>query len=139
MTKFLLRRLVNYVILVFIATSLAYILAAVSLNPKSNYESRNPPPPAAVISAKLDSLNLNPDTPVLVRYGHWLDDLAHGNLGTEVQGGSVNADVGRRLWVSGQLLLIGTILGGILGVAIGAWSAVRQYKFIDHFFTCPRS
>ncbi len=135
MTKFLLRRLVNYVILVFIATSLAYILAAVSLNPKSNYENRNPRPPEAVISAKLDSLNLNPDTPVFVRYGHWLDDLAHGNLGSEVQGGSVNADVGRRLWVSGQLLLVGTILGGILGVAIGAWSAVRQYKFIDHFFT----
>ena len=86
MTKFLLRRLVNYVILVFIATSLAYILAAVSLNPKSNYENRNPKPPEAVISAKLDSLNLNPDTPVFVRYGHWLDDLAHGNLGSEVQG-----------------------------------------------------
>jgi peptide/nickel transport system permease protein len=135
LTKFLLRRLVNYVILVFIATSLAYILAAVSLNPKSNYENRNPKPPEAVISAKLDSLNLNPDTPVLNRYGHWLDDLVHGNLGSEVQGGSVNADVGRRLWVSGQLLLVGTILGGILGVVIGAWSAVRQYKLIDHFFT----
>jgi peptide/nickel transport system permease protein len=52
-----------------------------------------------------------------------------------VQGASVNADVGRRLWVSGQLLLIGTVVGGLLGVAVGAWSAVRQYKPIDHFFT----
>lgn len=135
MTKFLLRRLVNYLILVFIATSLAYILAAISLNPKSNYEGRNPPLPPSTISAKLDSINSNPATPVLVRYGHWLDDVAHGNLGIEVQGDSINADIGRRLWVSGQLLLIGTILGGLAGVAIGAWSAVRQYKFIDHFFT----
>ena len=135
MTKFLVRRLVNYVILVFIATSMAYILAAISLNPKSNYEGRNPKPPEAVINAKLDSLNLNPATPVLVRYGHWLGDLAHGNLGYEVQGGSVDEDVGRRLWVSGQLLLIGTIVGGIAGVAVGAWSAVRQYKFVDQFFT----
>jgi peptide/nickel transport system permease protein len=126
---------VNYVILVFIATSLAYILAAVSLNPKSQYEGRNNPPPPAVINAKLDAFNLNPDTPVLVRYGHWLDDLFHGNLGYEVQGDSVNDDVGRRLWVSGQLLLIGTIVGGLIGVVIGAWSAVRQYKIIDHFFT----
>ena len=59
----------------------------------------------------------------------------HGNLGLEVQGGSVNDDVGRRMWVSGQLLLIGTIIGGLVGVAIGAWSAVRQYKFVDNFFT----
>jgi peptide/nickel transport system permease protein len=135
LTKFLVRRLVNYVILVFIATSMAYILAAISLNPKSNYEGRNPPIPPAQVTAKLDSLNLNPATPVIVRYGHWLDDLAHGSLGYEVHGDSVNADVGRRLWVSGQLLLIGTIVGGIAGVAVGAWSAVRQYKFIDHFFT----
>jgi peptide/nickel transport system permease protein len=135
LSKFLLRRLVNYIILVFIATSLAYILAAVSLNPKSAYEGRNPRPPQAVINAKLDAYNLNPDTPVLVRYGHWLKDLLHGDLGYEVQGGSVNDDVGRRLWVSGQLLLIGTIVGGIVGVAIGAWSAVRQYKFVDHTFT----
>lgn len=135
MTKFMLRRLANYLVLVFIATSLAYILAAVSLNPKSNYEGRNPRPSQAVISEKLDALNLNPSTPVLVRYGHWLGDLAHGNLGFEVQGGAVNADVGRRLWVSGQLLLIGTVVGGIAGIAVGAWSAVRQYKLVDHFFT----
>jgi peptide/nickel transport system permease protein len=131
----MLRRFVNYFILVFIATSLAYILAAVSLDPKSNYVGRAKPPPPAVIALKLKSINADPNTPVLVRYGHWLDDVVHGDLGKEVQGGSVNADVGRRLWVSGQLLLIGTVVGGIIGVAIGAWSAVRQYRFIDHFFT----
>ena len=131
----MLRRLANYLVLVFIATSLAYILAAVSLNPKSNYLGRNPRPSAQVINEKLDALNLNPATPILVRYGHWLDDVAHGDLGSEVQGGSVNADVGRRLWVSGQLLLIGTVIGGLAGIAVGAWSAVRQYKLVDHFFT----
>ncbi|HEY2273619.1 MAG TPA: ABC transporter permease [Jatrophihabitantaceae bacterium] len=135
MTKFMLRRFVNYLILVFIATSLAYILASVSLHPKSNYLGRNPRPSDAVINSTLDSINANPNTPILDRYGHWLDDIVHGDLGTEVQGGSVNADVGRRLWVSGQLLVIGTIVGGLAGVAVGAWSAVRQYKFSDHFFT----
>jgi peptide/nickel transport system permease protein len=131
----MLRRFVNYLILVFIATSLAYILASVSLHPKSNYLGRNPRPSDAVINSTLDSINANPNTPILDRYGHWLDDIVHGDLGTEVQGGSVNADVGRRLWVSGQLLVIGTIVGGLAGVAVGAWSAVRQYKFSDHFFT----
>jgi glutathione transport system permease protein len=135
LAKFMLRRFVNYFILVFIATSLAYILAAVSLSPKSNYTTRAKPPSPAVISQKLDSINANPDTPVITRYGRWLDDVVHGDLGKEVQGGSVNGDVGRRLWVSGQLLLIGTILGSLIGIAIGAWSAVRQYKPVDHFFT----
>src|SRR5438477_5130540 len=94
LAKFMLRRFVNYFVLVFIATSLAYILAAVSLNPKSNYVGRAKPPPPAVVTAKLNSINANPATPVLVRYGHWLDDLVHGDLGKEVQGGTVNSDVG---------------------------------------------
>jgi peptide/nickel transport system permease protein len=131
----MLRRFVNYLILVFIATSLAYILASVSLHPKSNYLGRNPRPSDAVITSTLNSINANPDTPILDRYGHWLNDLVHGDLGTEVHGDSVNSDVGRRLWVSGQLLVIGTIVGGLAGVAVGAWSAVRQYRFSDHFFT----
>jgi peptide/nickel transport system permease protein len=135
LAKFMLRRLANYVILVFIATSLAYILAAVSLDPKSNYEGKNPRPSDDVITSILNNANLNPATPLYDRYGHWIDGLAHGDLGIEVQGGSVNADVGRRLWVSGQLLLIGTVLGGLIGVGVGAWSAVRQYKFVDHFFS----
>jgi peptide/nickel transport system permease protein len=132
---FMARRFVNYVILVFIATSLGYILAAVSLDPKSDFEGKNPRPSDSAIAQLLDSRNLNPQTPIYDRYGHWLKDLAHGSLGTEVQGGSVNSDVGRRLWVSGQLLLIGTVLGGLVGVAVGAWSAVRQYKLVDHFFS----
>jgi peptide/nickel transport system permease protein len=131
----MLRRLVNYVVIVFIATSIAYLLAAASFHPKSNYTGRAHPPSAAVITEKLNSINANPDVPLIDRYGHWLDGLVHGNLGTEVQGGSVNADVGRRLWVSGQLLLIGTVLGGLVGVAIGAISAVKQYSVLDHFFT----
>ena len=131
----MLRRFVNYFVLLFIAVSVSYLLAAVSLDPKSNYTGRAHPPSPAVIIEKLDSINANPAVPVIDRYGHWLDDLVHGNLGTEIQGGSVNADVGRRLWVSGQLLLIGTVLGGLIGVAIGAWSAVKQYRFVDHFFT----
>jgi peptide/nickel transport system permease protein len=135
LAKFMLRRLANYVILVFIATSLAYVLAAVSLDPKSDYEGKNPRPSDAVITSILNDRNLNPQTPLYDRYGHWIDGLAHGSLGTEVQGGPVNADVGRRLWVSGQLLLIGTILGGLIGVTVGAWSAVRQYKPVDHFFS----
>lgn len=135
LAKFMLRRFVNYLILVFIATSMAYLLAAVSLDPKSNYEGKTPQPSAQVINEKLDSLDANPNTPVLHRYVTWLDGVVHGNLGKEIQGGSVNGDVGRRLWVSGQLLLIGTVVGGLVGVAIGAWSAVRQYSFVDHFFT----
>ncbi|MCD0485688.1 ABC transporter permease [Streptacidiphilus sp. ASG 303] len=135
MGRFLLRRLANYMVLVIVASCLAYFLAALSLNPRSNFESKNPRPPEAVISKTLQEYNLDPHTPVFERFGHWAADVATGNLGKNVKGGSVNDDFGRRVGVSVRLLLISTLLGSLGGVFLGAWGAIRQYRFFDRFTT----
>ena len=135
MAKFLARRMANYVILVAVATSAAYMLASVSLKPRANLEGRNPPPPPAAVDARLTELNINDKTPVLERYKNWVSGLAHGDFGKTWQGDSVNAEMSRRIGVSLRLLLIATIFGGLLGVLAGAWGAVRQYQFSDHAVT----
>lgn len=135
MAKYLIRRFVNYLVLIAIASSLAYLLAASSLDPKANFLSKHPTPSMSVINEELNGLNLNPDTPILVRYGHWVDGVVHGDLGETWQGASVNAEFGRRVWVSTRLLLVATIFGSIIGVLVGAWGAIRQYKFFDRSTT----
>ena len=135
MWKFLLRRLANSIILVVVATSFAYILAASTLNPRVHYEGRNPPPPEKVIDRVLTEYNINNKTPVLERYWTWAKGVLHGDFGKTWDGDSVNAEMGRRILVSTRLVLIGTIVGAILGVLVGAWSAVRQYKLFDHVST----
>lgn len=135
MAKFLFRRMVYLVILVVIATSLAYLLAAAELNPRLKYEGRNPPPSAASINASLNELNMNPNTPILTRFGRWAGDVAHGDLGKTVDGVSVNSEIGARMWVSLRLVLVGSIIGAIIGCAIGAYSAVKQYRISDHVMT----
>jgi len=135
MAKFLLRRTANYVILVAVATSAAFMLASVSLKPRANFEGRNPPPPEAVIDARLTELNMNDKTPVLTRYKNWVSGVVHGDFGKTIDGNSVNQELARRVGVSLRLLLIATIIGGLLGVLAGAWGAVRQYQFSDHAVT----
>jgi peptide/nickel transport system permease protein len=39
------------------------------------------------------------------------------------------------MWESGQLLLVGTILGGVLGIAAGAYAAVKQYRLPDNLLS----
>jgi peptide/nickel transport system permease protein len=124
--------LLNYAILVALATTLGYCLAAATLNPRAVFEGRNPPPPPSVVEHYLNDLNLNDHTPVLQRYGHWLAGAVHGDFGTSVGGDSVTAEMRRRIGVSLRLLLIGSVLGGLLGVSIGVLGAVRQYKLSDH-------
>jgi peptide/nickel transport system permease protein len=131
MTGFLLRRLLYLVCLVVVSTSVAYLLAATQLNPRARYEGRNPPPPAAVVDATLDSLNMNDKVPVLTRFGRWGSGLLRGDLGRTIDNQAVNAEIGRRMWVSLRLVLIASVVGTVLGVAAGAFGAVKQYRLSD--------
>jgi peptide/nickel transport system permease protein len=135
MGRFLLRRLVNYLVLVTVATTLGYFLAASSLNPRANFQGRNPPPPPAAVNASLDALNMNDQTPITQRYATWAAGVLHGDFGRTIDNDSVNAEMGRRIGVSLRLLLLGTVFGCALGVLLGALGAVRQYRLSDHTLT----
>ncbi|MEU4834687.1 ABC transporter permease [Streptosporangium sp. NPDC023615] len=135
MAGFLARRLLNYLALIVVATSLAYMLAASALDPRSNYEGRNPPIPAGVVDARLSDLNLNDRVPLLERYLAWGGAVVRGDFGRTVTGGPVGEDLGRRIGVTLRLVTIGLVLGSVTGVAVGAYAAVRQYGAFDRLAT----
>lgn len=136
MGRFLLKRAINYLILMFIASTGVYFLASYCLEPAMNLLSRHPRPPMSSVYSVLASQNLDPRVPVAERYWHWLTQiLFHGNFGTMIDGGSVNAEMGRRIFVSTELLLLSTIIGSITGVMFGAWNALRQYRPSDRIST----
>ncbi|UNO41451.1 ABC transporter permease [Streptomyces sp. MST-110588] len=135
MGRYMLRRLANYLVLVIVAASLTYFLAGLTLNPRAKFEGRNPPLSETAISRTLDDYNMNPDTPVVTRFVHWAGDVVHGDLGKTIEGDSVNDDFGRRVGVSTRLLLLATLIGSALGVAVGTLGAIRQYRFFDRFTT----
>jgi peptide/nickel transport system permease protein len=135
MTGFLVRRLTYLVCLVVLATSVAYLLAATQLRPRARYEGRNPPPPVAVIDATLDQLNMNDKVPVFTRYARWAGGIVRGDLGRTIDNQSVNEEISRRMWVSLRLVLVGALVGTCLGVAAGAYGAVKQYQPADRLLT----
>ncbi len=135
MARFLARRLGYYLLLVVLATFLSYLLASAALDPRANFEGRSPRPPAAAVNASLDAIGVNDHTPVLIRFARWSGHALAGDLGRTVDGGSVNGEFGRRVGVTVRLLLAGTIVGTVGGIAAGAWSAVRQYRLGDRLVT----
>ncbi|MGC9665848.1 ABC transporter permease [Planosporangium sp. 12N6] len=136
MLGFLLRRFANYLVLIVIATSFGYLLAASTLNPRAKYDDIQPHPPEASITQALSNLNMNPADPKLERLGRWAKGIVtEGDFGRTIDNTPVNEEFGRRIWVSLRLLLIGTILGSVVGVAVGAYSAINQYRWSDHTIT----
>jgi peptide/nickel transport system permease protein len=133
MTQFLLRRLLNYVVLLALASFLTFTLTSVSFKPLDSFEQRNPRPPQAAIDAKRVELNL--DKPIPVRYVRWASGAVRGDFGTTSRGQPISDELGRRVGVSLRLLVIGAVLGTVIGVVIGAWGAVRQYHLSDRVIT----
>ncbi|RJO77086.1 ABC transporter permease [Nocardia panacis] len=133
MTGFLLRRALNYVVLLLLASFLTFSLASLTFKPLDAFEKRNPRPPQSVIDAKAAELHLN--DPIPQRYGEWISGVAHGDFGKSLTGQPVREELGRRVGVSLRLLVTGSIIGTLLGVLIGAAGAIRQYRFSDYFTT----
>lgn len=135
MAAYLLRRMINYLFLVIIAASVTYLLAAFIFHPENNWLARHPVPSPAEIKAELVARNEWRGTPIWTRYANWANGVLHGHLGIEIGGGSVNADMWRRIGVSTRLLALATVIGSVGGVIVGVWGAVRQYKLFDRVST----
>ena len=132
MLSFIGRRLLNYGVMLFATTSLAYFLASWFLNPRANYLQMRPQPPEASIDASLSAANINDKVPVIERYWAWLQQVVlDWNWGLSPQGEWVNASVAYRAIVSAQLVTIATVLAVVIGVSIGVAAAIRQYRMFD--------
>jgi len=133
MIRFLLRRLVNYLVLLVLASFLAFCLASMTFHPLDSFIERHPQPPAEAIHAKAVELGL--DKPVPIRYAEWAAGVVRGDFGTTVTGHPVTQELWSRVGVSLRLVLIGSLVGTVAGVVLGAWGAVRQYRLSDRVIT----
>lgn len=136
MIGFIARRLVNYTVLVAIATLAGYALVSSTLQPAARFLGKNPPVPQSTIDAALDKIGANPDVPLVQRMGDWaMRLLTTGSLGVSARGTEVTADIVERAGTSLRLLLIGSLLGAVLGIVLGVWGAIRQYRASDQIIT----
>ncbi|MDK8813292.1 ABC transporter permease [Corynebacterium striatum] len=132
MFKYILKKTASWLLVIFLATNIAYFLAATFLDPRSNYIGRNPPLRPEEISNILQPLGLDPETPLLERWWNWFSGiLFHWDWGSSPLGDPVSAQIGHRALVSAQLLLLATVLSVVIGVGLGVYTAARQYKAAD--------
>jgi peptide/nickel transport system permease protein len=76
---------------------------------------------------------LNLDRPLVVQYAEWMKDVATGNLGTSIYGGTdVLDEVQRRLPVSFEIMIMTLLFSGTIGIAFGILSAVMRNTPVDY-------
>jgi peptide/nickel transport system permease protein len=76
------------------------------------------------------------DEPIVIRYGYWVKDAFLRKFGDHLLSGSpIWPDLKRVLGHTLQLVLVAEALAILLAIAIGIYSAVRQYSKFDYAAT----
>lgn len=133
MAKFIGRRLV-YLLPVLLAVTLLTFLVA-SLLPgdlaSTILGDQATPEKVAALRAQMGL-----DLPIWQRYGIWLWDVLHGNLGRSFRTGETVWDaVTARLPVSLELMVITVVLALLISIPLAILCAVKSGTAVDRFFT----
>lgn len=136
MAAYILRRVLISIGVLVVASFLLYVAVANSGDPLAALKAR-PGITQAAIDATARSLGL--DRPVLVRYWDWITGVLSGDWGTSVALGAARAEVlpavGSALWVTIRLVVIAELIALLVGCAVGAVAALRQYTVTDYAAT----
>ncbi len=133
MWAYIVRRIAQALVILFIITMLCFILTRLSSDPMSQYANK-PGITAADRTAIAKSLGL--DQPMPVQYVRWLALALQGNLGESFFSHQpVLTMIGQRLPLT--LILMGTaeVIIILVSLLLGVVAAVKQYSFTDNLIT----
>lgn len=133
MTKYILRRLLIAIPVLFGVTVIAYFI--MTLAPGDAVDMLvDPGLSPQDIALKKQALGL--DQPVFVQYVKWLGQLAQGNLGYSFNNRRpVTERIGERLGSTLMLAFSALFFSYLLAIPIGVLAAVRQYSVWDYIAT----
>jgi ABC-type dipeptide/oligopeptide/nickel transport system permease component len=133
MLIYVVRRLLYSIPVLVAASFLIFTFTVTTADPLSELrERRNVNPNALALITKEKHL----DEPVIVRYGYWVRDAVTNKFGTTIIGDRpIWNDLKRVIPHTLQLVIISETIAILLAIAIGVYSALRQYSPFDYAAT----
>jgi peptide/nickel transport system permease protein len=133
MLTYITRRVLYSIPVLFLSTFLSFIFVSYAGNPVALLR-QNPRVSQQTIHNEIIQQHLN--KPVVLRYFYWIHDVFTEKLGKSLQTlQPIWPDVTRTMGHTAQVIIISEVLAIILGIAIGIYSAIRQYSIFDYLFT----
>lgn len=140
MLRYVSRRLLQAILVLFASSFLVYILSAYAGDPLEDLRTSRDPNRDVLMARRIELLNL--DTPPALRYFLWLRGAAgclvpgmRCDLGANIQGYQVTDLLARAMAQTILLVTVATILSIIVGISLGIISALRQYSPLDYGIT----
>jgi peptide/nickel transport system permease protein len=133
MLTYIARRILYSIPVLFFSTFFSFLFVSYAGDPLATLK-QNPRFSQQTIDNLKHSMHL--DKPVVERYFLWLHDVFTHKLGNSlVTLQPIWPQIVRTMSHTAQFIIISEVLALILGVAIGIYSAIRQYSVFDYLFT----
>src|SRR5574337_848015 len=133
MWAYLVRRLAQALVILFIITMLCFILTRLSSDPMSQYATRQ-----GMTAADREAIRrkLGLDQPMPVQYVKWLGLALQGNLGSSFFSRQpVLQMIQQRLPMTLILMTTAEVFIILASLTLGLVAAVKQYSFTDNLIT----
>jgi peptide/nickel transport system permease protein len=133
MLTYIVRRILYSIPVLFFSTFFSFLFVSYAGNPTAVLRG-NPRIPPSTLHHLYLQLHLN--KPVIVRYFYWLQSVFTHKLGNSlITLQPIWPQITRTMGHTLQFILIAEVLAIIVGVAVGIFSAIRQYSIFDYTFT----
>ncbi|WP_431097621.1 ABC transporter permease [Polaromonas aquatica] len=131
MPAFILRRLIQAVIVMVVVALIAFMLFQYVGDPVVFLLGQDATP--AQISQLRTDLGL--DRPFVVQFWHFLVNAAQGEFGLSLrQGAKVSRLISERFPATLELALVAAFMALLIGIPMGVYSALRRGSFLSHVF-----
>jgi peptide/nickel transport system permease protein len=133
MLTYIARRFLYSIPVLLLSSFLSFIFVSLAGDPTANLRQN---PKVSQLTLHLLEHKYHLDQSVVVRYWYWLQDVFVHKLGTSlITSQPVWPDVTRTIGHTAQVVLLAELIALCLGVAVGIFSAVKQYSVFDYTFT----
>jgi peptide/nickel transport system permease protein len=133
MLTYIVRRVLYSIPVLIFSSFFSFIFVSYAANPLVSIIS-NPRLSQTAKNLMIHQTHL--DKPVVVRYFYWVHSVFADKLGKSlITLKPIWPDITRTLGHTAQLIIISESLAIILGVAVGIYSAIKQYSVFDYSFT----
>ena len=133
MITYIIRRILYSIPVLIAASFLIFSMISLASDPLAPLRAN---PKFSPVSLAHLRIHYHLNKPIPVRYVYWLKDFVlHKGGNSLLTNQPIWPDIQRVLGHTAQLVLFSEALAILLGVAIGIYSAVRQYSIFDYTFT----
>jgi peptide/nickel transport system permease protein len=127
------RRILYSIPVLFVSSFLSFAFVSLAGDPRQNLLAN---PKLSHITYERLYHQYHLDVSIPVRYWYWLHDAVFHKLGVSLATSQpIWPDIQRVIGHTAQVIGLAEVVAISLGVAVGIFSAIRQYSIFDYFFT----